>query len=356
MSSAAGATPIAPSAPLAPGSASSLLATSHLPPTPDQSRGMRAVIVGQCTGALAQLTFSNGLLLLFLQSAGFDGASALLLMSIYGIVQPILLLPFAYIGDRDRRRMLMLGALWSMVGFAALATTSLPFWLRLGSHGAMIPAAVGIAVFALGVAFMGAPWYAILSEIVPSHMRGSFLGKLRLSWQMVGLGFGVVCTFLLGLGQQGRMLQIIILCCVAGMAIRMVTFRGIPPLERHPPNDARFRDAVWSVVCIPGYSGFCCYVFLLTLVTASAATLFALIEKDAAGFHDRGVVWMGNLLAMGAVAGFYLAGLLVDRIGTRPVFLLCHFGYAAIFFCVIGRDVILCPPRCGWAPSTSRSA
>ncbi len=253
--------------------------------------------LASATGALAYLTFSNGLLLLFLQSAGFDGASALLLMSLYGIVQPILLLPFAYIGDRHRRRMLLIGTVWTTLGFGLLSTAPCAFWRALGTHGAMLPAAAGIAVFATGVALLGGPWFAILSEIIPSHMRGSYLGRLRLSWQLVGLAFGIGCTFLLGHGEHGLILQIIVLCCVAGLAVRAVTFRGIPRLERQPVQESSFRDAVWAQV---RHSSIL-WILLLRAVRAhlpcrllARRRFFSLIEKDAVGFHDTGVVWMGN--------------------------------------------------------------
>ena len=51
------------------------------------------------------------------------------------------------------------------------------------------------------------------------------------------------------------------------------------------------------------------------------------------------MVFIGNLLVVGALAGFILGGRLVDRFGTKYVFLWCHFGFGLILFLFLWRDV-----------------
>jgi len=42
------------------------------------------------------------------------------------------------------------------------------------------------------------------------------------------------------------------------------------------------------------------------------------------------IVFIGNLLVAGALAGFFLGGRMIDRFGTKYVFLCCHFGFGII--------------------------
>jgi MFS family permease len=303
-------------------------------PSAVQQRGMRAVIIGQMVGNLGSLAFSNGILLLFLAKVGFGGASALLLLALPSIIQPLLILPLAHLAERSHRRMMMRGFALSTVGFLLLSTLGWGGW-----HGrsVLVPVVSGIVIYALGVSMSTASWYALLDPLVPRHMRGSFFGTLRLSWRFYGFAFGIVCTFLLGLGGGVRPLELILILITIGMAARVLLMRQVPDAPTPPEGQPGLLEALSQVARIPGYAGFCCYVFLLTLVTDNAVTLLPLIERDSVGFSDTAVVWMGSILGIGSVVSFYFCGKLVDRIGTRPVFLLCHGCFAALFFAVLLR-------------------
>ena len=79
-----------------------------------------------------------------------------------------------------------------------------------------------------------------------------------------------------------------------------------------------------KVLRIPGYLPFCAYCFLLMLFTGACPMIFSLMEKDVLGFSDDRIVLIGNLMALGGMLGFVLGGRMVDRFGTKYVFLCCH--------------------------------
>ena len=92
-----------------------------------------------------------------------------------------------------------------------------------------------------------------------------------------------------------------------------------------------------KVLAIPEYLSFCAYCFLLTLFTGACPQIFNLIEKDVLHLTKVEIVFVGNLLVVGALAGFILGGRMVDRFGTKYVFLCCHFGFATILFLFLWR-------------------
>ena len=52
---------------------------------------------------------------------------------------------------------------------------------------------------------------------------------------------------------------------------------------------------------------------------------------------------VGNCAAVGAIAGFYIGGKMVDHIGTRIVFLICHVGFAVILTLMALRGLLPVP-------------
>lgn len=312
---------------------------SDIAPTPEQRLGMRSAIVGQAFGCMAVLSLSNGLLLLYLSELGFGSAATMVLLALPSVILPVLQLPLAHRADRrGQKRMVVNGTALGTVGYLLIAASGF-----LPGAGAGAGAAAGIAVFAVGNTMHNAGWYALLSPAVPAAMRGAFFGRLRLSWQLAGLGFGIACTLILAQDSPRLVYQGILAVVTLGMAVRVACMRRIPELEAPIPHGRGLVEGVVVVARAPGYAAFCCYAFLLTLATASAPTLFALIEKKSVGFGDRGVVWMGNLLALGCVLGFFAGGRLVDRLGTKWMFLICHGCFAATFFLFLARDAVPVP-------------
>ena len=51
------------------------------------------------------------------------------------------------------------------------------------------------------------------------------------------------------------------------------------------------------------------------------------------------IVFIGNLLVVGALAGFFLGGRMIDRFGTKYVFLCCHFGFGIILLLFLLRNL-----------------
>jgi MFS family permease len=75
------------------------------------------------------------------------------------------------------------------------------------------------------------------------------------------------------------------------------------------------------------------------LATGAWPVTLGLLEKNVLDFSDDTIVHMGTMLFLGSMVGFYAGGKMVDKFGTKRVFLLVHFSYFLFLFLVILRGV-----------------
>lgn len=311
-------------------------------PTDAQRRGMRGAIIGQSLGGLAEPTFEAGLIVLYLTSLGLAPARVLLYVSLPWFFVALGLLPAAFAGDRfGKKRVGAAGLVMSIVGFAMLVTAG----FFPDAAGAM--AAVGIAIYGLGMAMRESTWFALLGPVVPEAMRGRFFGLLRLLWRLSGVVFLGACAFALSDNTPVATFQIVLGAVTAAMFIRLYYYMQIPELETDRPPIQNIPAVVMSILRSPGIMSFGSYIFLRSLVATGAPALFALLEKNVLGFGDNQVAWVGTLFMVGAIPGYWLGGRMVDRYSPRPVFLFCHFSIAAVYSLFLFRGWMPLPEKMG---------
>lgn len=307
--------------------------------TPLQRRGMRNAILAQVFGCVSYVVFQNGMLLLYFTVLDISSIGIMVYLALPGVAQALLLIPCAFLADRyGKKRVGHMGSALMVIGFASLAMAGFG-----GTASIHLLVAFGTTAYGMGLSLFIGGWFALLHPLVPSSMRGSFFGRLRFSWQSTAIVFGAIGTALLSRDTPIHVFQIIVVVIAVCFIIRVIFYQRIPEVEASIPRSAGFGKALGEVVRAKGYASFCCYIFLLTLFTAHAPVLFGLIEKKGLGLGDNQVAWMGNVLAMGSVAGFLLGGRMVDRWGTKPVFLYCHFAYGATLFLFLARDLLGVP-------------
>ena len=81
-------------------------------------------------------------------------------------------------------------------------------------------------------------------------------------------------------------------------------------------------------------------LFLVDFFHNRLPTDFQFDRKDVLSFTKTEIVFIGNLLIVGALAGFVLGGRMVDKLGTKYVFMLCHFGFGAIIILFLLRSLL----------------
>ncbi len=278
--------------------------------------------------------FTSGLMLLFLNAAKINSVRVMMYLSIPLAMDGLTKLPFSYLADRlGIKRLGVAGACLEMLGFCVLSLSGF-------ADGIMVEGLIvlGVVIYSLGLSMCFSGWFALLQPLVPATMRGRFFGRLRVSWQIVALVFTGVCASYLTIDSPLYYFQILMGFAAVTLVLRIGVYSRIPDLTTPNSNGMSFKNAIVYIMHVEGYTSFVAYIFLLSLFTLGAPMLFGLIEKQELGMGDNQVLWLGNLQMLGAVVGFFIGGKLVDRVGTKPVFLVCHFSYslALMLFLVRG--------------------
>jgi len=305
-----------------------------------QRRGMNLAIVAQVFGMLPDIAFRNGILLVYFTALGLNSERVLFYLSLPPVLMLVLRLPSARVADRiGLKRVATPGFLIVAVAFvmfllAGLVQLEWVAWLVLS----------GVLLHGAGIAISSAGFMPLMRRIVPQKLRGRFFGRMSVSWQTAGLIFVAGCALLLPDNASVSTYRIIVAVLVGGAVIRVaVLTRIMEPAQPAPPT-AGFMQSIVTTMRAEGYAPFAAYVFLLALCTGAVPFVFGLLEKHALHFGDNQVVWMGNLIMVGSLIGFALGGKATDRWGTKPVFLICHFGFGVALSVLLLRAVLPVPP------------
>ncbi len=306
--------------------------------TPEQRRGMRLAIIAQCFGTLAHVAFRYGQVVLYLAALGLSDAKVVFYASLPMSFE-LLRLPMAYFADRyGKKRTGTIGLGMTVCGFV--------FWVLAGFLGrAMVEPMVltGTICYGLGQALFSSSWFALLSPVVPADYRGRFFGKLRFGWQMVGMCFVLATGFFLGFGKADPPLwkfQLVFITINGGLLMRAFFYQGIPELEKATLSPGTLWQIMGKVIMVPKLLPFCAYLSLLMFFVGSAPLIFTMIQKDVLALPKGQVLVLMAVVMFGLNAGYLIVGSIIDRFGTKPVFLGCHFGYALTIFLIVMRGWI----------------
>ena len=294
------------------------------------------ILLTASLGGLAFLSFNNGLLLAYFSYLNVPSATILLLLASMPLTQFVFMLPLSFLADFLGKKFIgNIGLIFSLFGFILLILASiLPENFNIWIIG------VGIVLFGLGTAMNMGNWFALLHPIIPEKIRGRFFGRLRLTWQSLGIVLTLLFIYMLEQFPYLRMYQAVLIIVSIFLTARILFYQHIPELEKPVPPKESFLKTLINVIAIPDYISFCSYCFLLTFFTTACPQIFSLIEKDVLSFTKTEIVFIGNLLIVGALAGFVLGGRMVDKLGTKYVFMFCHFGFGAIIILFLLRSLL----------------
>jgi len=286
------------------------------------------------------LAFGNGVMLLFLRGIGVPEARLIAYLTIPLFVLAVSRVPMAVLADEfGKKRVGSIGIFVGTAGFGAIATAS--FLRNAGTAETM--ALVGIIVFSLGMTLTGAGWFAILEPIVPKKQRGRFFGRIRVAWQLSGVAFSAVATWILSRYHGGTGFRILFVAIIALLLVRWIFYVKIPEIDA--PNTKTgvkmggVRQLFVSIMKTRGVAAFSAYIFLLTFFAAYCGRIFSLMEKEFLGLSNGNVVWLANLTMIGNLLGFVVGGKAVDKLGTRRVFLACHLAAPAVMLVYLTRSL-----------------
>ena len=305
-------------------------------------KGMRNAIIGACYKVLSKSILTNGLMLIYLTALKLNGITILLLLSLSNGALALALIPCAHLADVfGKRRITLLGIALYGFGFVFIILAA---WVPTGA--VVVLSGLGIALLGIGQAGQMGPWYALLAPIVPSFYRGRFFGTMRVAWQVCAVILAGLIALLLPRETSLPLLTGVLI--VLGLSILPwgIYFARIPELEPATCSSRDLPRDFGTILRSGGYLPFCAYLFIIALFTGGCLMMFGLVEKQVLGMDDSKVMILANLTMIGSVIGFYFGGKVVDRIGTKPVFLICHFGYGMSLMLFVMRDSLFLPSLC----------
>jgi MFS family permease len=314
-----------------------------------QRRGMRRTMLAQTGGMLFLVAAKFGLLLLYLQALGIPGNRVLIYLSIpwLGFLLQIPLAPFA---DAYGRK--LFGIIGQLIIFGGLGLLFSAGFVA-GASSAEALAAIGISIYTVGNSMLAVGWFVFLMPLIPSDRRARFFGMMRLIWQGTGVVFVAIISAMLGSDPTVWAYQVVLLVVAAGALLRFVCVLGIPELE--PPTGKRVPvlRSMLAVLRHPGYLPFIAYIFLLSLCVVPVPMLMGLVEKEGLGLGDNQIVFLGNITMVAGMIGLFLGGQVVDRFGSRLVFLVGHGLLALTLAVFIWRGAL--PWEAWWSLALSHA-
>ena len=184
----------------------------------ETKHAIRMILITTSLGGMSYLSFNNGLLLAYFSYLGIPSATILILLALLPLSQFVFMIPFSYLSDIYGKKLIgNFGMVLSIIGYLLMAFASV-----FSETYRTLVVGLGAGVFGAGSALIIGNWFALLHPIIPEDIRGRFFGRLRLTWQSIGIIFTLAVIYILdqypNLGMyQGVMGTITIL-----MALRMI--------------------------------------------------------------------------------------------------------------------------------------
>lgn len=297
---------------------------------------MRTIVLAVCASIMPQLFFKNGFLLAYFLKMGLKSSDVLILLSLPSVFLFFLSVLFAYYADQyGKKRIGISGIILTITGFSFIILAGF-----FDLQAAIKCIVCGIILFSIGITALLSGWFSLLSPLIPESVRGSFFGTMRVSWQIFAIGCSFVITHILERSTAVSTYQLILAFFTCLLIVQIILYSRIPEMEKSRKGAQSIRQILATIPDVPGYMPFCAYCFLLMLATGAWPATLGLLEKNVLSFSDDTIVHMGTMLFLGAMVGFYTGGKLVDRFGTKMVFLVVHFSYVLFLFLVILRGLV----------------
>jgi hypothetical protein len=210
----------------------------------------------------------------------------------------------------------------------ALPFVSLPAGVELWLFLAVVAASAVLGVFGNNA------WVAWMGDLVPGPIRGRFFSRrtiyITVAGTVASLGAGVALDAVTPLGLKPAMLGgLAAVACVAGILSIWLLVRQAEPDPAHERQRPDLR-ALARAALDPRTRPWLRYLLCWNAAVALSASFFSYHMLANLGLGFGLVALHGVAVAAVRIATAPLWGRAVDRLGARPVLVLCSFGIAAV--------------------------
>lgn len=304
------------------------------------TKHQKNIINSQCAGMIGVSIFTNGVLLAYSHSLGFSNSTILILLALPELISCLIILPLAYY--TSRKGIKIIGSLGIIIGIAGYLLLILA---ALKGFNSLLFAFIGVTLAGIGIAMLASGWLALIGPLVDKSFRGRFIGILRFRWQLYTVIFSFIAISLIKYSEGSSISYTIILLIVIGSQIlRFFIYNKIPDESIQDTTNNTLRESIFGLIKTPIFMSYCCYLFFLILATAACPWIINLSQKQFLAFTEAQIVFTNTLFLVGNLIGFYLGGIIIDKFGTKPVFIVAHFSFGILLFLFVARDLLIVPP------------
>ncbi len=304
-------------------------AAPPLPPD-ERARGRRLAFTSHPLGMTFSMVFSQHLPTLALVSLGASESVVGLQNALGSVFQPLQLPTLRAVGRVAKRRILILGQ-----AFAVLGALPLVAFASLEQAGdAAVPLAMAsFAAVTAGLTISNTVWFPLLRAYVEPNAIGRFFGLLRSGWHLALIVYYVAAQRWLA-ANPGAFGELFLAGWVCGL-LRIALISRLPERSERTGERIRVGEALALVRENRDFRRY------LEGVTASAAVRLCVVPfaivmlRREIGLTDGQILLTTIASFAGGLASLYLWGTVVDRIGPAPVFRWTSIGMALLYLLLL---------------------
>jgi MFS family permease len=209
--------------------------------------------------------------------------------------------------------------------------------------------AISVGMFFTSEGMNGVSWPDIIGKVLPSNIRGRFLGTAQLVASVVGLGSGALVRLILGHSAWGASTRwaLMFACAFVGFALSWVALASIheEPDDKIPaPPD--LKASLRSMTAYLREDASLRRLVITQLLLASAGSSFPFFSVRARELLPGGDAMLGTFLILQSLGGILAAplwGYLIDRIGSWLAIRLGAVAHMAAFAGVVAGGLLGVP-------------
>jgi MFS family permease len=300
-----------------------------------QTAGMRLTFYSASVGAvLLVLLRGSAIGALFIKQLGGTDFQAMLPASMLLLSRVVQIPVSMHIAPGNGKRFMLRG--WAFAAMVMILAFALPAFIDDGKG------MVEIFLILLGIVVVidagaSAFWFPMFHDLIPAHRRGRFLGRLRATWTFTSFLIVLASGFFLGKDPDIWQFQVIFGVAIILYCLRVYFVSKIPTGNslsgerdfdnwRHYVRNLLRQKPLILFLTYYGILGFCMGFLNQPLV----------LYMKARGFPAKDNVIIYSFTTLGAIVANLFAGHLVDRFGTKRIFLVAHLILCLTCFAVVG--------------------
>lgn len=301
---------------------------------------MRYIYLGSSAGAiLIMLLIRSGFGTLFIKHLGGSDRLAMLLGATVGFAR-IVQIPVSLRVHPANGKKFMLRC-WTVYALTMAATAFLPVVMGTGAATAravVLTIFVAVVIGQSGFTF----WFPLLHDTIPADSRGRFIGRMRAWWSTSVFVAIIAAGLFLGKSPAIWRFQAVIVVAASLVLLRNYFVSRIPVVTESAVDQDDFGDwrkHISNLLRRKDVLIFCGYFAIVGLCIGFLGQPLVLYMKYL-GFPTNENIIITGFTMLGTIPALLAGGQLVDRIGTKRVFVATHLLLCVVCFAVVGIGML----------------